>query len=478
VALNSPTLWRDLPSSIPWAREMLERSKPVGLGIQLTLSYSDSSSPRVLFWKDVLCNHAARIRELELTDVSKSTSLVLLGDLQPSSLSLHSLQICQSTQQDNPTFPTAAMQAHQLRSLSVKGYEGAWYSLPLSCLTNLKIHNIHSRPRLDDFIKTLQANPHLQTIDIEDSLPSAFEAMGSTASVNLPRLGILRLSSTRNPKEVSNILSCIAVPSTATLEIKCRNRDSAQNDQEALIELASSLSLFFSAMSKSANHDVSYEDVHLVATDSHLRLSAWECCTHWSGIRPQNWNLYLAIELRTRQSAQEMLGEIFPALPLLSIKSLTLELDDANILAKKSLRNLSCLQNVNLIGNCTFGFMTALVDKPQDYHSQSSAYYSVSFPKLRTLCITATSCGPDGVCPIDYLCDCLMERYERRAELTKLTIQECYGVEYDDVKLLKEIVVDVEWDGLEISTGGRETRRRTLDSEFEPYYFFLKLFTP
>jgi len=43
---------------------------------------------------------------------------------------------------------------------------------------------------------------------------------------------------------------------------------------------------------------------------------------------------------------------------------------------------------------------------------------------------------------------CLMERFDRNAELTKLTHGSCYGIEHEDVELLKEIVVDVEWDGL------------------------------
>jgi len=159
--------------------------------------HSISSSPRVLFWKDVICNHAARIRDLDLAETSKFTLLVLFGGLQPSSLPLHSLQLRQSTQQDFPTFPIAVVQTYQLQSLSVTGYEGAWYSLPFSCLTNLKMHNIPSRPHLEEFIETLRGNPHLQTIDMEDSLPSGSEVMGSIARVNLPKLGSLRLSSTR-----------------------------------------------------------------------------------------------------------------------------------------------------------------------------------------------------------------------------------------------------------------------------------------
>jgi hypothetical protein len=40
-----------------------------------------------------------------------------------------------------------------------------------------------------------------------------------------------------------------------------------------------------------------------------------------------------------------------------------------------------------------------------------------------------------------------MERYERGAELLKLKLTDCYGLSYKKVESLREIVVDVEWDG-------------------------------
>jgi hypothetical protein len=450
VALDSPTLWRILPSSIPWANAMLDRSKAVGLVIRLRIPYSSPTSPLVLFWKGVFCNHASRIRELDLAETSRSTLPVLFGDLQPSSLPLHSLQLYHSAQLD-PTFPTAVLETKHLRSLSVTGYGGAWYSLPLPCLTELKLHDIPSRPHLDEFIETLRGNPHLQDLDMKDSLPLASEPNRSIVSVDLPRLRSLRLSSTRNPKEVSNILACIIVPPTAILELNCRNRDSLEDDQVTLIDLASSLSVFFSAMSKSAG--ISYDEVHVHDEGSLIHLSAWE--TGNLDIRSQKPKMDLRIAPRMYRSPQQTLREIFPSLPLLKIKSLTLGLDAANIVVTEILCNLSCLQSVTLVGNCTFDFITALMDSPQHDYNQDS-FYSVTFPALQTLCITGTSCGPEGDCPIEYIRDCLIERYERKAQLTKLKIAVCYDVYSNDVDLLKEIVVDVEWDGLEMEAARSE----------------------
>jgi predicted ABC-type ATPase len=44
---------------------------------------------------------------------------------------------------------------------------------------------------------------------------------------------------------------------------------------------------------------------------------------------------------------------------------------------------------------------------------------------------------------IEYLRDCLMERYERKAELTKLRLPDCDNFSLYEVDSLKEIVVDV-----------------------------------
>jgi hypothetical protein len=42
-----------------------------------------------------------------------------------------------------------------------------------------------------------------------------------------------------------------------------------------------------------------------------------------------------------------------------------------------------------------------------------------------------------------------MERYERNAEIQVLRLVECSGISFDVVERLKEIVVDVIWDGKE-----------------------------
>jgi len=49
---------------------------------------------------------------------------------------------------------------------------------------------------------------------------------------------------------------------------------------------------------------------------------------------------------------------------------------------------------------------------------------------------------------VDTLLGCLMERRERSAEVQTLRLDDCFYISSGDVERLKEIVVDVIWDGV------------------------------
>ena len=50
---------------------------------------------------------------------------------------------------------------------------------------------------------------------------------------------------------------------------------------------------------------------------------------------------------------------------------------------------------------------------------------------------------------VDKLLDYLMERCERSAEIQTIRLDDCSYISSNDVERLKEIVVDVIWDGVE-----------------------------
>ena len=117
----------------------------------------------------------------------------------------------------------------------------------------------------------------------------------------------------------------------------------------------------------------------------------------------------------------------------------------------KTFGKLPLLERVCVQTPAPNSFLEALVYKTKAAEKSKTAYCNVSFPKLRYIHLD----GADffGTSPkstsIDMLLDCLMERCERNAEVQTLCLDECSYLSSDDVTLLEEIVVDVDWDGIE-----------------------------
>ena len=84
-------------------------------------------------------------------------------------------------------------------------------------------------------------------------------------------------------------------------------------------------------------------------------------------------------------SAQNMLLPIFPSLPLFNLKTLTLGIVLARTLLEDTFGQLSCLQNIKVVGlGGTYEFIKSLICKPKNHDNKHSA---VSFPALQSLWI-------------------------------------------------------------------------------------------
>ena len=104
---------------------------------------------------------------------------------------------------------------------------------------------------------------------------------------------------------------------------------------------------------------------------------------------------------------------------------------------------LPLLKRVCVEGYPPRSFLDALVYKTKAAEKSKTAYRNVSFPKLRRIDLEGMAIS------VDMLLDCLMERCERKAEVWVLRLDDCYNISSVDVERLKEIVVDVIWDGIE-----------------------------
>jgi hypothetical protein len=92
---------------------------------------------------------------------------------------------------------------------------------------------------------------------------------------------------------------------------------------------------------------------------------------------------------------------------------------------------------------------------PKDESSQPQAKQppAVFFPSLRKLLIEDTDFVDEMRTEnfFEDLLDCLMDRCERKVEIRELHLVECSRISEAQVADLRELVVDVVWDGIEQS---------------------------
>ena len=112
----------------------------------------------------------------------------------------------------------------------------------------------------------------------------------------------------------------------------------------------------------------------------------------------------------------------------------------------KTFGTLPLLEWVYLESSALHLFLEALVYKTEAAENSITAYCNVSFPKLRSIYLHSADFS---VAFVDTLLDCLMERCDRNAEVQELHLDGSCNVTPDEVERLKEIVVDVIWDGPE-----------------------------
>jgi len=404
VGLTTPQLWRVImPVGGRFSIALLERSKAVDLVILLkggrNLVHHSPASMSLL--KLVLTKHASRIRELVI-NINYSLA-ALFGDLQHP-LRLHSLQL--GSYEQFATFPTDVVETDSLRILDVEYCDGPWFSMSLPALTTLRVHKIYNRPPLSGFLEMLRGLAALQVLDMEDSLPFAIDPDRATRlmdPIHLPSLQYLRLS--RNIKEVSNILSRITVPPTANLRFALTN---ITNNIDAL----STFSAFLSRMGPSLSYSI-----------LHIRDDFFGCITIQAWSDGTGSGSSVAPNLDVTAPRKVVLENIFPSLLLFNITTLTLNTGRTGEFIKELSRNID----------------------------ESSDYYSVPFPALEFLWIQEGDFSKKKSRIVEELQDCLMERYERKAELLKLKFTHCHKLYHSHLEKLREIVVDVEADSFLVS---------------------------
>ena len=241
---------------------MLERSKKSDLVREMTFRHS---TPKTVLerMKDVITEHSARIREIELHGMQSSELATLLGGIPDSSLRLTSLVLATCSSRDY-TLPISIMGDLQ-RLQYLHAYRRN--SLSLALATALSIDPLGSTPLSQASpnyftLSTLRAMPALQVLHLKDSVPETC-AIGDVQPISLPNLQDLYLFS----DILSHVLSVIVLPVETIVSLSTGPDD----------QFASSLSEFFSSMGFWECKKPSYRHVGV-----HISTSAFLTCRETS----------------------------------------------------------------------------------------------------------------------------------------------------------------------------------------------------
>ncbi|KAF8159443.1 hypothetical protein B0H34DRAFT_703478 [Crassisporium funariophilum] len=453
VALNSPTLWTNIPLACPLRmEEMLRRSKMANLTVKANFNYTQTSIRK-------LRGIMHRVEEIDMV-LPHSLMQKMISDLPQNAPQLHTL--CMRLAKDHIGFVipgNVLSETPRLRRLIVEGGGVDWGSGILSGLTHLKLHHapIHTRPSTTQILNALQRMPALKYLDYDDSFSdTSSDATSSTISVDLIHLRFLRLSSTES--QVSNILQRVTFPSSIQLKLSCKV------ETTDLSGLFSVLSQKYFGVKASGENCLFIRSLAISSSLHELKFEAWSEGTegNFTQLRQASPRFELTLTPRPRRLRKKpiarYLKQVCRAMPLDLLAMLRLETHD--FIGSQTLGNtLGKLPQVRWMhgtGPATaLHILEALSLRRSDYEENLSGYHQVSFPALQNLLLDGLIFGKsDNEVSFNMLQDCLIDRCERQVPLQSLVLEECSfdsdasDVAFIQIDLLREIVVDVTWDGV------------------------------
>jgi len=467
VALTSPSLWGAIVFSRPkWVEEMLRRSKMASLTIKADLTWV---TPKILESVQVALRHSPRIRELGL--IASSTTLDKLFYSSPISLpNVHSLSLAVPRKERfgiafGYIIPETVLDGDlpYLRRLELTKCNISWDSSLLSDLTHLKICDVSSvaRSTINQVLDALERMPALEILDLHEALPLVPDGVTPTLPVDrivaLPRLSHIAISS--SVPECASLLQRITIPDTATLKLACKGTDSTDHD----------FSTIFSALPRLRGIRPDNDEkvfgkplqvLHVQnAMPTSVLVQGWSIAPTSREVIPRSpprIELQLSWPRYDPSVLEEVMTAACKSLPLVHLRFLRLShLDHVTPLAwADTFGTLPKLNTLHVIANSPYSLITSLCGPLADTQKVTTSPIlrrrkpAINFPHLRTLILEAANFKYKGMA-VDELRDCLMKRCEYKAEVQELRLDDCSYLLYEDVDLLKEIVVDVEWDGVE-----------------------------
>lgn len=462
VALEDPSLWTNIPFSHPrWAKEMLERSKGASLTIVADLYAKNSSHMELV--RSAL-TRISRIQKLSLTQNSNENLLetTLWGLVEPAPR-LESLKVSFNDINSVHRLPLRIFsgEAPRLRELDLRDCALTWDAPFLRGLTSLKMSSIplKARPSMSHILAALRNMPNLSTLVLRNILPeSSLDAATGKLSpglvARLPQLTHLCIES--DVPEGAFLLDHLIYPLTVSITLVGTIKYESANGAEASCKVPV-LRSFCKVLGTS--QPVRCLSAHHVSYSSCVQLKTYDTpgtCLH----PPRNPKVDFTLKFGQKyeptsiKSCSDIHQALWTSIPMKDLESL--QVIDYNrseewshiftILAPTKLKNL------RVVGG-TIPFLRALSpDAPAPQTGRAKRRIPLKLPCLRELAIESwifDEMTDDGISCLKLLKICLEDRRKRRAAIKELFLNDCSHITSDDVKSLREIVKNVDWDGCE-----------------------------
>lgn len=472
IAINSANLWVDPPvRNIHWTEEMLRRSKDTSLTIKESLGMAWRVYPGL----KLALTHVARIKHLSFLYLNSKDRL--WGEHLPASAPrLESLIIQNGTAEQlylhamvvaplgSISIPERVLcKAERLRRLELTHCDMNWnsHSHLLHSLTHLKLDTLSntSRPTGRQFLDALNRMSRIEVLHLKNALPIPTGKQASWASghIHLTSLQTLTIHSTNI--EIEPFFSCITFPPTATVEVVVRSVADAQGTSGIISNMARLYSDHSSAntfqtivMMEPAG---CYYGLHLklyanaLTNNEHVNLTP---CLGLVFLWPKT-DIMSAL-----RGIADTITDIFSsAIPLQHVEHVYMEEMifgiDAETMAN-TIGELPRVCHVAAAHDSSVTFLNALQLQTRTATGSVAPVKTPHFASLssvdfyETRFVESPSDFKRGGITVEMLQDCLIHRYEYGVEIRRLTLEDCSGIWREDVGLLAEIVVDVDWDGV------------------------------
>jgi hypothetical protein len=480
VALGTPELWATpFLNSSRATEEMLVRSKMVPLNLRGGLVYRMESVQKVFM-------HVERLQEVSLLFFGGEMYRCIMEFLSElSACSAPKLQSLSLEQGYEPklriAIPTSFL-APKLRILKIKYCDISWASTILTGLTVLDIKWLSPEclPTLDELISVLYRMPALHTLVLEHALPTlplqitSLPRVPRAMNVQLPHLKRLRLVA--KVLEVANVLARIELPDSTMLEVqlRCGVSSSENLNQEwnlSLPVISRALESCFKATAKSRRVPRSLRLARLGFDHIHLQYStvwdpsSWSWSMTESSFLLPEWSVERPVVLDfdfPAETSETILSDLWQLVPMRSLEALYVEGFFAcwdgfwiDLLGRGAARNLTYINLRDTETSHTL--QDLLISLRSRKHSlarfmgRCSRKRQTFAPALSHLVLDSLGFNPSSLSftRTSDLFDVLVDRVNQGQGLDHLTITGCMGISAHDVRLLREVVADVDWDEYE-----------------------------